>query len=169
MPRRSRVASSACVSCPATRISPAVGSSRRLISLSVVVLPDPLRPSSTSVSPAATPKDTSATSTRPSGRTYRPPPARGPRPRRAGQRHQEPAIVARALPPHGEPHVPENPEQGLRSVLVGVAHGEALARVEAQLFSPHQRCDGAPGTEVLGDDVETREACVVSGLEHQLA
>src|SRR2546427_7358155 len=64
MPRRSRVASSACVGRPAIRISPAVGSSRRLISLRAVVLPEPLRPSSTSVSPGATPKDTDRKSTR---------------------------------------------------------------------------------------------------------
>ena len=54
MLRRRRMGSHSRVELPSTWISPALGSSRRLMSLSVVVLPDPLRPSSTSVSPRRT-------------------------------------------------------------------------------------------------------------------
>src|SRR5207247_1495231 len=50
---------------PATCTSPDVGSSKRLMSLSVVVFPDPLRPRSTRVSPAPTVKETSRTRERP--------------------------------------------------------------------------------------------------------
>src|ERR1044072_2948948 len=56
MLRRRCIASHSIVDLPSTRTSPAVGSSKRLMSLSVVVLPDPLRPSKTSVSPRATSK-----------------------------------------------------------------------------------------------------------------
>src|SRR5262249_60160288 len=61
IPRRSRKGGTAPVPCPATTTCPALGSIRRLISFSVVVFPEPLRPSSTSVSPAATVNDTSRT------------------------------------------------------------------------------------------------------------
>src|SRR5437773_1273785 len=66
MRRRKRVDSSAAARCPATSTSPAVGSSSRLMSFSVVVLPDPLRPSKTRVSPRPTVKDTFCTRMRPS-------------------------------------------------------------------------------------------------------
>src|SRR2546426_1122483 len=52
MRRRSRMASHSVVFVPSTKTSPDVGSRRRLISLSVVVLPEPLRPRRTMVSPA---------------------------------------------------------------------------------------------------------------------
>src|SRR5205823_8824020 len=65
MRRRKRVAARSRARAPAIRTSPVVGSSRRLMSFSVVVLPDPLRPSSTTVSPAPTVKETSCTRKRP--------------------------------------------------------------------------------------------------------
>src|SRR2546427_3845166 len=61
MRRRSRVGSRPAARSPATSTSPAVGSSKRLMSFRVVVLPDPLRPSRTRVSPAPTVKDTFST------------------------------------------------------------------------------------------------------------
>src|SRR5713101_3948419 len=61
---------------PSTRTSPAVGSSNRLISLSVVVLPEPLRPSKTNVSPRSTCRFTSESSARPCELPSCPPPSR---------------------------------------------------------------------------------------------
>src|SRR5215469_13985399 len=62
MLRRSRIGSQSAVERPCTDTCPLVGSSNRLISFSSVVLPLPLRPSTTSVSPIEMDRETSATS-----------------------------------------------------------------------------------------------------------
>src|SRR5215207_6313079 len=54
MRRRSWIGSQSTVGLPLTITSPEVGSIKRLINLMVVVLPEPLRPSSTRVSPRST-------------------------------------------------------------------------------------------------------------------
>src|ERR1700693_4206043 len=54
MLRRKRMTSLPAVDAPLTRTSPALGVSSRLTSFSVVVFPDPLRPSRTNVSPRCT-------------------------------------------------------------------------------------------------------------------
>src|ERR1700730_16773891 len=61
----SRIGSHCRVVRPSTRTWPAVGNSIPLVILSAVVLPDPLRPSSTRVSPASTEKLTPDNTTRP--------------------------------------------------------------------------------------------------------
>src|SRR5438093_12190111 len=53
MPRRRRTGSEAVVARPWTSTSPEVGKSRPLTIFSAVVLPEPLRPSSTTVSPGS--------------------------------------------------------------------------------------------------------------------
>ena len=58
---RRRMGSQSACGRPSTMISPEDDSSRRLMSLSVVVLPEPLRPRSTKVSPGATWKLTPVT------------------------------------------------------------------------------------------------------------
>ena len=62
MLRRRRMGSHTSVERPSTATSPSLGSSRRLISFSVVVLPEPLRPKSTRVSPRRTSRLKSASS-----------------------------------------------------------------------------------------------------------
>src|SRR5213592_2811794 len=57
MRRRSTVGSTASAGSPAIRTAPPVGLRRRVTSFNVVVLPAPLRPSRTSVSPAPTEND----------------------------------------------------------------------------------------------------------------
>src|SRR5260221_2804944 len=65
MLRRKRIGSHSAVRRPLTRTSPAVGNSSRLISFKVVVLPEPLRPSSTRVSPCLTESTRSCSNGRP--------------------------------------------------------------------------------------------------------
>src|SRR5580698_9590164 len=57
MLRRRRIGSHLAVERPLTRTSPSLGVRRPLISLRVVVLPEPLRPSNTTVSPLFTTSD----------------------------------------------------------------------------------------------------------------
>src|SRR4051794_11722764 len=64
MPRRKRMGSQEVVGRPFTRTSPELGSCRRFTSLREVVLPDPLRPSRTNVSPCSTERVRSSTSAR---------------------------------------------------------------------------------------------------------
>src|SRR5579859_692758 len=54
MRRRKRITSTCALDSALTRISPELGVTRRLTSFNVVVLPEPLRPSSTSISPRST-------------------------------------------------------------------------------------------------------------------
>src|SRR6478609_7099833 len=56
MPRRKRMGSPSLLLTPFTRTSPAVGVNRRFTSLSVVLFPEPLRPSNTRASPRWTAK-----------------------------------------------------------------------------------------------------------------
>ena len=65
MRRRNRIGSQFVVFFPSTNTPPDVGSRSRLISLSVVVLPDPLLPRSTTVSPDSIEKEMFSTRARP--------------------------------------------------------------------------------------------------------
>src|SRR5512135_2855224 len=67
---RRRMVSHAVVARPSTSTSPSVGSRSRLISFSVVVLPEPLRPSNTRVSPRRTCKHRLVRRARPPLRRY---------------------------------------------------------------------------------------------------
>src|SRR3954463_8940522 len=65
MPRRSRITSTWSLRAPLTRTSPELAETRRFTSFRVVVFPEPLRPSSTSVSPRATRRLTPASTSVP--------------------------------------------------------------------------------------------------------
>src|SRR5712692_2918062 len=192
MRRRHRVGSTAAARSPAISTSPAVGSSSRLMSFSVVVFPEPLRPSRTSVSPAPTLNDTSCTSCRPIPvPRFPPPPAtfslppppppprlqavgsqalarRGPPSCGACKDHQEAAVLARALPTHREACVGQNPEERARVVLVGVVHREPLAGGERERLPAHPCRDVARRAEVLGERVQAGEPGVAAVLEDEL-
>ena len=67
MPRRSRAGFCSLMSLPSIVIRPSLGSTRRLVIRSVVVLPQPLGPTRTTVLPAGTSRSKASTATVPSG------------------------------------------------------------------------------------------------------
>src|SRR5262245_854719 len=76
MRRRNRTGSSDVTSRPSRKIRPLVGSMRRLIIFSVVDLPHPEGPTSTTISPAATSRSSSSTATVPSAYRFPTPSSR---------------------------------------------------------------------------------------------
>src|SRR5207247_970282 len=86
-----------------------------------------------------------------------------------GEDHEKALIIAPPLPADREPGVGENPEEGVRGVLIRVAHVEPLAAGEAQHLATRLGLDVLAGAEVLRDEVQAGKPRVVLRLEHQVA